>query len=453
MFTRRFRRNVTLLSASALSLGIATSGVLISNASAAPSTPGVSAKTITIGAAVPLSGIAVSYANVSASANAVFKYIDKKGGINGRSIKYLRLDDCYGLAAYGLGCTAGASTTTLSVNQVLVAQDHVFATVGSLGTAAEESVLSYLKANKVPQLFVNSGSIAWDQPAKYPNLFGYQTSYVMEGKIFARYIKTNDAALSVGYIGQNDDFGADGYIGLTDGGVKIATADNLSYNAADAITGSTSDITADVSQLQTDKVQVVVLDSVPGFTNGILETAHALGYAPKWIISSVGADPTSVSTTIPLEDGATTLDYFPASNSNANPWIPWLRKVLEADPADFPGFSASSVISGNELYGAGYAVAFAETLKAEGRTVTRAGFVKTLESTTLSTPAITPLRYTGGNHQGLLGGAIAVILANGTSAPQYAVPTKTIFTTTNAANSPLSVVAKPVVQQIPKWLK
>jgi len=50
--------------------------------------------------------VAASYADVSASANAVFKYIDKKGGVNGRQIKYIRLDDCYGLAAYGLGCTA-----------------------------------------------------------------------------------------------------------------------------------------------------------------------------------------------------------------------------------------------------------------------------------------------------------------------------------------------------------
>jgi branched-chain amino acid transport system substrate-binding protein len=451
MYKRRVRRTITLLSASALSLGVASSGVLISNADASTSTPGVTAKTITIGAAVPLSGVAVSYASVSAAANAVFKFIDKKGGINGRSIKYIRLDDCYGLAAYGLGCTAGASTTTLSVNQVLVAQDHVFATVGSLGTAAEESVLSYLKQNGVPQLFVNSGSIAWDNPSKYPDLFGYQTSYVMESKIFARYIKTNYSGQSVGFIGQNDDFGADGYMGLVDGGIKIAPADDLSYNAADAITGSISDITADVSQLQTDKVQVVVLDSVPGFTTGILETAHALGYTPKWIISSVGSDPTSVNSV--LEDGATSLDYFPASNSNANPWIPWLRKVLEADHTDFPGFNASSVITGNDLYGAGYAVAFAETLKAEGKNVTRAGFVKTLENTTLSTPAITPLRYTDGNHQGLLGGAIAGVLPNGTNAPKYAVPTKTIFTTTNAANSPLTVVAKPVVQQIPSWLK
>jgi hypothetical protein len=105
------------------------------------------------------------------------------------------------------------------------------------------------------------------------------------------------------------------------------------------------------------------------------------------------------------------------------------------------------------MYGAGYAVAFAETLKAEGRNVTRAGFVKTLESTTLSTPAVTPLRYTNGNHQGLQGGAIAGVLSNGTSAPQYAVPSKTLFTSTNANNAPLKVVAKPILQQIPSWLK
>jgi branched-chain amino acid transport system substrate-binding protein len=451
MFKRRFRRTATILTASTLALGLASSGVLLSSAGASPATPGVTPTSITIGASVPLSGIASVYATVSAAANAVFKFIDKHGGVNGRTIKYIRLDDCYDLAAYGLGCTAGASTTTLSVNQTLVAQDHVFATVGSLGTAAEESVMSYLKSNGVPQLFVNSGSIAWDQPSKFPLLFGYQPSYVVEGKIFARYIKTHFPGETYGFIGQNDDFGADGYLGLQDGGLPIAPANHLSYNAADAITGSTSDITADVSTLQADKVQVVVLDSVPGFTTGILETAHALGYTPQWVISSVGSDPVSVNS--PLEDGAISLDEFPALNSNANPWVPWLRKVLESDPTDFPGFNASSVITGNMIYGAGYAVAFAETLKAEGRNVTRDGFVKTLENTTLSTPAITPLRYTNGNHQGLEGFAVAGVLTNGTSAPQYAIPTKTIYSSTNANDSTLTVVKKPVVEQIPKWLQ
>ncbi len=448
----QLRRPLTLISALALSMAGLSTGLLASNASAAGSTPGVTANSITIGATVPLSGIAASYAPVSAAANAVFKWVDSHGGINGRQIKYIRLDDCYDLASYGLGCTAGASVTTLSQNQVLVAQDHVFATVGSLGTAAEESVESYLKQNGVPQLFVNSGSKAWDDPSQYPNLFGFQTSYNAEGKIFAKYIKTHYAGETVGFIGQNDDFGANGYLGLQDGGINIASANHLSYNAADAVTGSTSDIQADVGTLAQNKVQVVVLDSVPGFTNGILEVAKALGYSPTWIISSVGADPTSVDN--PSEAGAITLDYFPSVQDTGDPWIPWIRQVLSADKADFPTFNASSILTGNELYGVGYAVAFAETLKAEGRNVTRAGFVKTLESATLSDPSITPLQYSKSNHQGLQGGVIAKIAANGSSAPVVADLTNTtVFTTGNSAASPLKTSTKLTISPIPSWLK
>jgi branched-chain amino acid transport system substrate-binding protein len=443
---------MTLLSVSALALGGITTGLLSSSAGAAGATPGVTANSITIGATVPLSGIAATYAPVSAAANAVFKWVNAHGGVNGRKIKYIRLDDCYDLASYGLGCTAGASVTTLSQNQVLVAQDHVFATVGSLGTAAEESVESYLKQNGVPQLFVNSGSKAWDDPSKYPDLFGYQTSYNAEGKIFAKYIKTHDAGKTIGFIGQNDDFGANGLLGLEDGGVSVASANALTYNAADAITGSTSDIQADVATLQANKAQVVVLDSVPGFTTGILEVAHALGYSPTWIISSVGADPTSVN--FAGEAGAITLDYFPSATDTGDPWIPWVRTVLLADKSDFPKFTSGSVLTGNELYGVGFAVAFVEALKAEGKTVTRAGFVKALSTTTFADPAITPLKYSASNHQGLTGGVIAKIDANGSSAPIYATPVNgTVFTTGNSKSSPLTTTTRLTISPIPSWLK
>jgi branched-chain amino acid transport system substrate-binding protein len=449
---KRIRRSMTLLSVSALALGGITTGLLSSSAGAAGSTPGVTANSITIGASVPLSGIAASYAPVSAAANAVFKWVNAHGGVNGRKIKYIRLDDCYDLASYGLGCTAGASVTTLSQNQVLVAQDHVFATVGSLGTAAEESVESYLKQNGVPQLFVNSGSKAWDDPSQYPDLYGFQTSYNAEGKIFAKLIKSHFAGQTVGFIGQNDDFGANGLLGLEDGGVTVASANSLTYNAADAITGSSSDIQADVATLQANKAQVVVLDSVPGFTTGILEVAHALGYSPTWIISSVGADPTIVN--FAGEAGAYTLDYFPSVTDTGDPWIPWIRQVLLADKADFPKFRSSSVMTGDELYGVGYAVAFVEALKAEGKTVTRAGFVKALASTTFADPAITPLKYSASNHQGLQGGVIAKIDANGSKAPVYATPVNgTVFTTGNSKASPLKTTTTLTISPIPSWLK
>jgi ABC-type branched-subunit amino acid transport system substrate-binding protein len=448
----RLRRPLTFISASALALAGLSTGLLAGNAGAAGSSPGVTSNSITIGATVPLSGIAASYAPVSAAANAVFKWIDAHGGVNGRKIKYIRLDDCYDLAAYGLGCTAGASVTTLSQNQVLVAQDHVFATVGSLGTAAEESVESYLKQNGVPQLFVNSGSIAWDEPSKYPDLFGFQTSYVVEGKILARYIEGHYPNQSYGFIGQNDDVGGDGFLGLEDAGLKISSANHLSYNAADAVTGSSSDIEADVGTLAANHVQVVVLYSVPGFTNGILEVAKALGYSPTWVITSVGSDPTSVDNA--GEAGAITMDYFPSVTDTGDPWIPWIRKVLLADKADFPTFASSSILTGNELYGVGYAVAFAETLKAEGRNVTRAGFVKTLESVKLDDPAITPLQYSASNHQGMEGGVIAKIAANGGKAPVVADLTNTtVFTSNNVASTPLKQNSSLLISPIPSWLQ
>lgn len=446
---------MTLLSVSALALGMVSTGLLTNSANAANSTPGVTAKSITIGATVPLSGLAVTYAPVSAAANAVFTWVNAHGGVNGRKIKFIRLDDCYNLAAYGLGCTAGASVTTLSQTQVLVAQDHVFATVGSLGTAAQDSVLNYMKTNGVPQLFVNSGSIDWNQPSKYPDLFGYQPSYVAEGKIFAKYVKSSDAGETVGFIGQNDDFGTDGLLGLKDGGLKLAAANTLTYNAADGITGSTSDLQADIGTLQKNNVQVVIVDAVPGFVNGFLEIAKAFGYSPQWIISSVGSDPSLVNNA--SEAAAISTDYFPEATDVHDPWVPWIRKVLRADTADasyFPGLTATSPMNGNEFYGAGWAVAFVEALRAEGKNVTRAGIVKAMLSTKFQTPAITPLKYTKTQHQGLQGGTISIVAANGTSVPvKVDELTNNVFTTGQAKSSPLKLTSHFIFDPIPSWLK
>ncbi|HEV7959102.1 MAG TPA: hypothetical protein VGP11_06535, partial [Acidimicrobiales bacterium] len=116
--------------------------------------------------------------------------------------------------------------------------------------------------------------------------------------------------------------------------------------------------------------------------------------------------------------------------------------------------TATSYLDGNELYGAGFAVAFAETLKAEGRNVTRDGFVKTLESIKLDDPAITPLQYSTSNHQGMEGGVIAKIAANGGKVPVVADLTNTtVFTSNNVASTPLKQVSNLLFSPIPSWLK
>jgi branched-chain amino acid transport system substrate-binding protein len=179
---RRFTTGGTAL---LLSLGLVTAGTSIITAGATTKrVPGVTSRQITIGATVPATGIASpGYSDVSKAAHAVFKYVNSKGGVNGRKIKYVLKDDCYGTP--GFGCTGVPNTATQT--RALLAQP-VFATVGSLGTPTQDTVRSLLKSNGVPQLFVNSGARDWNNPGVYPGLFGWQSSYNEEGKIFAKYI-------------------------------------------------------------------------------------------------------------------------------------------------------------------------------------------------------------------------------------------------------------------------
>ncbi len=180
----RLRRLALTGTSLLLCAGLMVAGESVVASGASPKVPGVTKTQITIGATVPLTGIASQgYSEVAKAANAVFKYVNSKGGVNGRKIRYILKDDCYGTP--GFGCTGTPSTAT-QTHALLSAP--VFATVGSLGTPTQDSVRSLLKANKVPQLFVNSGSRDWNNPATYPGLFGWQTSYNEEGKIFAKYI-------------------------------------------------------------------------------------------------------------------------------------------------------------------------------------------------------------------------------------------------------------------------
>ncbi len=448
MANNRKRRLVSAGTAFMLSVGIVTAGSSIVGAGAATSTPGVTKTRITIGATVPLTGIASpGYSDVAKAANAVFNYVNSKGGVNGRKIRFIIKDDCYGTP--GFGCTG---------NPNVVADTHallsvpVFATVGSLGTPTQDAVRSLLKANGVPQLFVNSGSRDWNNPGTYPGLFGWQTSYNEESKIFAKYIKATYPSDNVCFLGQGDDFGADGLAGLVAGGVT--PIDTQLYNVGALVTTQGASIAPYIAKFQSEKCTVTVLDTIPGATDAALGAALKLGYSPHWIISSVGSDPVTVDapfSSLPIPDpeiGAVSFSYLPASKSTS-PWVPWMRKVLLKDKKDFPNFTSSSPITGNMAYGVGWSIAFVEALKAAGKTFTRASFLKTLTSTTFTqTPSLTPLRYTKSNHQGLNGGYLTKIV----SSTQTSTLNGKIFTTDSTSSGPV-VPAKAKSLGIPSWLR
>ena len=449
MVNTRLRRVTTGGTAMLLSLGLVTAGTSIITAGASTQkVPGVTSRQITIGATVPSTGIAAQgYSEVGKAAKAVFNYVNTKGGINGRRIRYILKDDCYGTP--GFGCTGTPNTATQT--RALLALP-VFATVGSLGTPTQDSVRSLLKSNHVPQLFVNSGSRDWNNPGVYPGLFGWQTSYNEEGKVFAKYINATYPNDNTCYLGQNDDFGADGLAGLLAGGVSLTSTQFYSVGAL--VVSSGASIAPYVAKFQSDKCTVVVLDTIPGATDATLGAALKLGYAPHWIISSVGSDPVSVDApfaSLPIPDpeiGAVSFSFLPASTSTSI-WNAWMRKVLSADKADFPTFTSSTPLDGNMAYGVGFGVAFVEALKAAGKNFTRASFLKTLTHTTFSqTPSLVPLRYTPTNHQGLNGGYLTTVTS---SSATKALDGKIYVTDSSSANNVSN--ATKLSTGIPAWLK
>ncbi|HJZ27330.1 MAG TPA: ABC transporter substrate-binding protein, partial [Streptosporangiaceae bacterium] len=166
-----------------------------SNAALTASAPGITPTTITIGSHQPLTGPAApGYSEIAPASNAYFQYVNANGGVDGRKIVYKYIDDGYD------------PTKTASVVRQLVLQDNVYAVFNGLGTPTHLAAVSFLNAQKVPDVFVASGCDCWNAPSTYPQTFGWQLDYISEGKILGQYVAQHFKGKKVGFFYQNDEF-------------------------------------------------------------------------------------------------------------------------------------------------------------------------------------------------------------------------------------------------------
>src|SRR5256884_8271625 len=241
------------------------------------SAPGITATTITIGSHQPLTGPAApGYNEISQASNAYFRWVNDHSGIYGRQIKYLYEDDRYD------------PQNTSTVVQKLVVEDKVFAIFNGLGTPTHLAVVDYLTSQKVPDLFVASGCDCWNQPARYPQTFGWQPDYIIEGKVTGKYVNDTFSGQKVGYLYQDDDFGQGGASGLDS---QISSENVVSRQK---YVPTNTDLGPQLTSLQQAGATGVVLYTTPGFTAITLLTAAGMHYNPRWVVSSGGADPTTL---------------------------------------------------------------------------------------------------------------------------------------------------------------
>jgi ABC-type branched-subunit amino acid transport system substrate-binding protein len=159
--------------------------------------PGASDTEIKLGQTVPHSGPGSPYGVLGRVGEAYFQMLNENGGLNGRKVTFLTMDDAY------------SAPKCVEATRRLVEQDEVLALFGSLGTAPQTAVHKYLNAKGVPQLLLNTGASKWNDPKTYKWTMAGLPLYPTEARILAKHVVSVKPDAKIGILYQNDDFGRD----------------------------------------------------------------------------------------------------------------------------------------------------------------------------------------------------------------------------------------------------
>ena len=240
---------------------------------------GATDKEITIGGISPYSGPASAYGTIGKAIDAYFKKVNAEGGINGRQIKFITLDDGYNPAR------------TVEQTRKLVEQEEVLLLFNTLGTPPNTAIHKYMNQRKVPQLFVATGATLWGDPKNFPWTMGWQPNYQAEGKIYAAHILETRPNAKIGILMQNDDYGRDYLKGFLDG-----LGDKAKSMVVRQVTYEVTDPTVDsqMVQLKDSGADTFFNITTPKFAAQAIKKAAEIGWKPVHYLNGVSVSVASV---------------------------------------------------------------------------------------------------------------------------------------------------------------
>ena len=236
--------------------------------------PGVTDTEIKIGQTMPYSGPASAYGVQGRMEEAYYAMVNSKGGINGRKINLISLDDGY------------SPPKTVEQTRRLVEQDEVLAIIGTIGTPTNSATQRYLNGKKVPQIFISTGAAKWDDPKNFPWTTAMYPPYQMEGQVFAKYLLKNKPDAKLGVFSANDDAGKDYVKGLKDG-----LGDKAKTMIVKEVTYETSEPTVDsqIVSLKASGADTMFTMATPKFGAQAIRKIYELGWKPLNFIVSVSS--------------------------------------------------------------------------------------------------------------------------------------------------------------------
>jgi branched-chain amino acid transport system substrate-binding protein len=241
-------------------------------ASPAADMRGVTATEIRIGQTMPYSGPVSAFGALGKGEVGYFKMLNERGGIGGRKVNLISLDDGY------------APPKTVEQTRRLVESDEVALIFSSIGTAHNTAIAKYLQGKNIPQLFVGSGASKFADIAQYPQAtLGVQGPFRYEARLYARYALAKNPDAKFAVISQNDDFGRDYLLGLKD--VLGDKYDSIVTAATYEVQDPTID--SQIVKLKSSGADVFVIAATPKFAAQSIRKAFEIGWRPLTFLSNV----------------------------------------------------------------------------------------------------------------------------------------------------------------------
>lgn len=211
---------------------------------------GASDTEIKLGQTVPYSGPASAFSSYGRVLTGYFQMLNENGGINGRKITFLSLDNAY------------SPPKALEQTRQLVEESGVLADAGTVGTTPNTAIQKYLNQKKVPHLYLSAGGSKFNNPKAFPWTVPLYPSFDMEGQTFGKYLLKIKPDAKIAVLYQNDDYGKDFLSGLKIalGGGSATIVAEASYDLSDTT------IDSQIVTLQSSGADVLMELSTPKFT-------------------------------------------------------------------------------------------------------------------------------------------------------------------------------------------
>jgi branched-chain amino acid transport system substrate-binding protein len=337
--------------------------------------PGASATEIKLGQTMPFSGPVSVAGAVGHASLAYFAAVNKAGGINGRQVKLLSLDDGY------------IPPKTVEATRRLVEDDNVLMIYGSVGTPTNAAVEKYLNLKKVPQLFITTGASRFRDPKAYPWTMAFLPGYIAEGRAMARYVLATVPAPRIAVLYQNDDLGKDFLAGFRSGlGDKAASliVSEQTFEVADPTVDS------QVIAAKASGANVFYFAGTQKAGAEQIRERHNLGWTPLHLVCSIASGVEGVLKPAGLENAeglistAYAKDPFDptwADDADVKKFLDWVKQNLtQGNPRD------TGIVGG---YIVSYLAAY--VLEKAGSTLTRENILNiATHLTNLRVPMLLP---------------------------------------------------------------